>query len=75
MQTYTEYQERIRKSFAAAYNFLDTHKHPRTSEDWERITKDTSQYTDPLTVDLIAAAVSELEREYLQSKKDSDNHI
>lgn len=66
MNDYTPYQQRIRECFAATYRFLDENKHARTDEDWKRIsdTISTRKDTDPLTVDLIVAAVKEIEREY-----------
>jgi len=63
-QPLSEYEKRINKAFTQAYSFLIGNKHARTDGDWERIAGSLSQYTDPLTVDLIVAAVKELEREY-----------
>ena len=71
---YTPYQEAARECFAVAYRFLDKHKHPRTEKDWERIESAMSALKlqrgndNPLLIDLIVAVVSELEREYEESK-------
>ena len=66
MNAYTPYQHHIRECFAAAYRFLDEHKHARTNDDWERISTAVSlrKDTDPLMIDLIVAVMNELEREY-----------
>jgi len=59
-----EYTERIRQCFEAAFKFINVNKCARTYEDWERIVESLSQYIDPLIIDLIVAAVNEIEREY-----------
>jgi len=56
------YQRRIRQCFTDAYRFLDTHKHAQTEEEWNVIAGSLAVYTDPLTVDLIVAALNEIER-------------
>ena len=60
----TEYDKRIKKCFADAMLFLDTHKHPRTYGDWEQIAQSLAAYSDLLTVGLICECIKELEREY-----------
>ena len=67
MKTYTPYQERIRRCFSDTYNYLDTHKHVRTDDDWRRAVDALKLYTDPLTAGLLVAVVKELEREYKES--------
>ena len=71
-EQYTPYQHQIRAVFATAYNFFDTHKHPRTPEDWQAIAAAGSEGNDPLTARLMAAVTAELEREYLEYKKSED---
>ena len=66
---YTSYQERFRTCFADAYNFLDEHKQARSEMDFEKIVEDLKLFQDPLTVELIVAAVNEIEREYFEHTK------
>jgi len=69
MKIYTPYQQYIRQCLADVYRFLDTHKQPRTNEDWAAIAETLKQYKDPFTSSLLIACVNELEREYTASKK------
>jgi len=61
---HTAYQKRIHQCFADAYKFMDENKHVRNGEGWGRVTGRLAQYKDPLTIDLVLAAMKELEREY-----------
>ena len=61
------YQKRIRQCFADAYTFLDDNKHIRDGEGWRRATEGMRRYKDPLTVELVLAAMNELEREYKEN--------
>ena len=63
-----EYMQRIRRCFADAYQFFDTHKQPRTDADWERIAGSLSPYKDLFTAGLVAACWDELEREYKETR-------
>ena len=58
------YSQRIRQCFADDFKFLDTHKHIRTQEGFDKIAESLGAYQDSLTVDLIVAALKEIEREY-----------
>jgi len=65
----TEYAKRIKECFTEAYQFIETHRHPRTEEDWGRIAGSLAQFKDPLTIGLICECVKEFEREYGENKK------
>jgi hypothetical protein len=69
-KTYTPYQQQIRDALALAWHFFEAHKLPRTPQDWQAIADAASEGAKtPLQEMLIAAIVSEIEREYLENQK------
>ena len=58
--------QRIRKCFAAAYNFMEKHRCAATKGQFEAMYAEAAElYKEgPFTADLILAACSEIAREY-----------
>lgn len=65
-----QYSHYLQIAFVTAQKFLNTHKQPRTDNDWANILQAlhcSDNNVNPLAKDLIQACLAELEREYLQN--------
>ena len=62
--TYTPFQQYLRECFSVAFKFADKYKDTKTDEEWERLAEEAGKYTDPLTIELITAAIMAIEKEH-----------